>query len=287
MARLEDLADDLYALRPDEFTAARNALVKETKPSDAGLATELQALKKPSPAASVVNALVRHRRDELVELVQLGATMREAQSDLDRPALAELTRQRRQVVGAMARDAAELAAEAGAEDAAQPVVDEVAQTLQAALSDELASGAVLSGRLLRGLETVGAEVDVTDAVAAPGELKIPKAPPKAKSNVVDLASHREAAEARKAVEEAERDADEAEGAVEGVDAAIAEVSSRRDEVADELSKLEEKVADLESHIRTLDRERRSLDRDREKADRVLEQSRRQLDRAKERLASLS
>ncbi len=186
----------------------------------------------------------------------------------------------------MARDAAELAAELG-HKITQPVVDEVAQTLQAALSDELASGAVLSGRLLRGLETVGTEVDVTDAVAAPGELKIPKAPPKAKSNVVDLASHRELAEARKAVEEAERDADEAEGAVEGVDAAIAEVSSRRDELADELSKLEEKVADLESHIRTLDRERRSLDRDREKADRVLEQSRRQLERAKERLASLS
>jgi hypothetical protein len=286
MARLEDLADGLYALRPDEFTAARNALAKDTKAEDAELAAQVRALKKPSAVAWVVNSLARHRKDELVELVQLGATMREAQADMDRAAMAELTRQRRQVVGAMARDGADLAAELG-QKVTQPVIDEVAQTLQAALSDELAAGAVLTGRLVRGLETVGTEVDVTDAVAAPGDLAIPKAPPKPKSNVVDLASHRELAEARRAVEEAERDTGEAEGAVEDVDTAIAEVTSRRDELADELAQLEERVADLESHVRTLDRERRSLDRDREKADRALEQQRRVLERAKERLATLS
>jgi septal ring factor EnvC (AmiA/AmiB activator) len=286
MARLEDLADGLYALRPDEFTAARNALAKETKPDDAELAAEVQALKKPSPAAWVINVLTRHRRDALVELVQLGATMREAQADLDRASIAELSKQRRQVVAAMARDAADLAQELG-QKVTQPVVDEVAQTLQAALSDELAAGAVLSGRLLRGLETVGTEVDVTDAVAAPGDLAIPKAPPRPKSNVVDLASHRELAEARKAVEEAEHSAEEAEGAVEDIDSAIADVVARRDELADELSRLEEKVADLEGHIRTLERERRSLDRDRDKADRLLEQEKRVVERARERLSGLS
>lgn len=286
MAALEDLADGLYALRPDEFTAARNELAKQTKPADPDLAAQVQALKKPSPAAWAVNALVRHRHDELVELVQLGATMREAQADLDRASIAELARQRRRVVAAMAKQAADVAAELG-HRLTQPVVDEVAQTLQAALSDELAAGAVLSGRLLRGLETVGTEVDVTDAVAAPGDLAIPKAPPKPKSNVVDLASHRELAEARKAVEDAERDTERAEDAVGDIDSAIAEVTSRRDELADELAALEEKVADLEAHIRTLDRERRSLDRDREKADRSLEQERRALERARERVASLS
>lgn len=285
MAPLEDLADGLYALRPDEFTAARNALAKETKATDADLAAELQTLRKPSPAAWVVNALSRHRRDELVELVQLGATMREAQADLDRASIAELTKQRRQVVAAMARNGADLAAELG-QKVTQPVVDEVAQTLQAALSDEVAAGAVLSGRLLRSLETVGTDVDVTDAVAAPGDLAIPKAPPKAKSNVVDLASHRELAEARKAAEEAERSTEEAEGVVDDIDSAIADVVSRRDELADELGRLEEKVADLESHIRTLDRERRSLDRDREKADRSLEQERRALARARDRVTEL-
>lgn len=287
MAALEDLADGLYALRPDEFTAARNELANQTKATDADLAKQVQALKKPSVAAWVVNNLARARRDDLTELVQLGATMREAQEEMDRTALAELTRQRRQVVGAMARDAAELAEEAG-HRVSQTVTDEVVQTLQAALSDEVAAGAVLSGRLLRGLETVGTEVDVTDAVAAPGALKIPKAAPRPKKdNVVDLASHRELAEARKAVDAAERDAHEAERALEDIDAAIDEASSRRDELADELAELEERVAELESHIRTLDRERRSLDRDRDKADRVLEQQRRALDRANERLTELS
>lgn len=286
MARLEDLADELYALRPDEFTAARNDLAKRTKSDDAELARQVQALKKPSVAAWVVNNFARNRRDDLVELVQLGASMREAQEDMDRAALAELTRQRRQVVSAMARDAASLAEDAG-QNVSQTVIDEVAQTLQAALADELAAGSVLSGRLLRSLETVGTEVDVTDAVAAPGELDIPKAPPKRKSNVVDLASHRELAEARKAVEAAEREADEAERALDEIDAAIEEATARRDELADELSELEERVAELESHIRTLDRERRSLDRDRDKADRILEQQRRALDRAKDRLAELT
>lgn len=287
MASLEDLADDLYALRPDEFTAARNDLVKQTKPSDADLAAQLQALKKPSPAAWVVNALARHRRDDLIELVQLGATMREAQAELDRGALAQLTRQRRQLVTAMARTGAELGSELG-HKVTQPVVDEVAQTLQAALSDELAGGAVLSGRLLRSLETVGTEVDVTDAVAAPGDLAIPKAPPKpkSKSNVVDLASHRELAEARKAAEDAEREVEQAQSEVDELDAALDEKASERDRLADELAALEEQIADLESRLRTIDRERRAMDRDREKADRILEQQRRLLERARERVTGL-
>ena len=108
---LTEMADELYGLVPAEFTAARNALVREVKDAaDPELASRVQALRKPSPAAWAVNLLARDRAAELEQLADLGATMREAQEELDRDQLAELTRQRRAVVRALTAVAAQIAA---------------------------------------------------------------------------------------------------------------------------------------------------------------------------------
>ena len=57
---IDDVAQELYALVPEEFTAARNARAKEAKAAgDAELAAQVQALRKPTAGAWLLNQLVR------------------------------------------------------------------------------------------------------------------------------------------------------------------------------------------------------------------------------------
>jgi hypothetical protein len=255
---LADVADPLYALAPAEFTAARNLAARDVKDSaDLELAARVQELKKPSPAAWAVNLLARQRPEELEQLADLGATMREAQDDLDREQLAELTRQRRALVGALAREASGLAAEAR-HTLTTTVVEEVAATLQAALNDPAAAAAVRSGRLVRGLAATGIEpVDLTDAVAAP-EASMVSAPRSKAKPVRDLAAAR-------AAKEAEKKADDADLEVRGIERRISDVETRRARVEARLAELEEQVSALEDEVRESDRDLRSLGRERDRA----------------------
>lgn len=264
MARLKftlaSLAHPLYGLAPAEFTAARNAVAREVKDSaDLELAARVQELKKPSPAAWAVNLLARERADELEQLAELGETMREAQEDLDRAQLADLTRQRRALVTALAREASGLATEAR-HNLTAGVVEEVAKTLQAALNDPAAAAAVRSGRLVHGLEATGIEpVDLTDAVAAPEASMLSAPRPAAERKAVrDLAAVR-------AAKEAEKKADEAELEVRGIERSISDVETRRGRLEGRLAELEEQVGALEDDLRESDRDLRSLGRERDRA----------------------
>jgi hypothetical protein len=157
---------------PDEFIAVRDARRKEARTDgDRELAEAIGKLRKPSTAARVVNTLARREPDELRQLVALGAESREAQRDLAGKQLKELTRQRRRVVMALTRQARSLAQQLG-----RPVSDSVAaqiqDTLRAAVADEDAGRAMLSGRLTSALSYSGVgKADVRGAVAIvpPGE----------------------------------------------------------------------------------------------------------------------
>ncbi len=273
---LASIADELYALAPAEFTAARNAKVRDVKDDgDKELATRVQELRKPSPAAWGVNLLARHRAAELEQLAQLGASMREAQAELDRAELGELTRQRRQVVAALAKQASALASESH-HNLTAAVVEEVAQTLQAALGDPAAAAAVRSGRLTRPLEAVGFEdVDLTDAVAAPDASMVsaPRAESR-KAPVRDLAAVR-------AAKEAEKRADEADAEVKRLDRRIEQVEDGRDRLETKLAELEDHVRAIEEEIRDADRDARGLHRDRDKAKRSAEDLRSEAERLRE------
>jgi hypothetical protein len=257
---LASIADPLYALAPAEFTAARNAAARDVKDSaDHELAARVKELKKPSPAAWAVNLLARQRADELEQLADLGATMREAQEELDREQLAELTRQRRALVNALAREASGLASEAH-HNLTATVVEEVAKTLQAALNDPAAAAAVRSGRLVRGLEATGIEpVDLSDAVAAPDASMVSAPKPAAERRAVrDLAAVR-------AAKEAEKKADEADLEVRGIERRITDIEARRTRLESRLAELEEQVSAVEDDLRESDRDLRSLGREHDRA----------------------
>jgi hypothetical protein len=208
---VEEVADELYGLPPEDFTAARTAAARADKPH----AKEINALRKPTVGAWLVNTLTRAEPELLDQLLALGPALAEAQSAGQGDALRELGEQRRQLVGAVS-DKAFAAAGRAPTGAARA---EVESTLEAALADPASAEAVRSGRLVRPLSYAGfGGVDLDDAVA----VGLPSRPAPAKAARKSSAGDIAAAEAR---------AQEAAGALD--DAVRACQQAQQDEEASE------------------------------------------------------
>ncbi|AOT62552.1 hypothetical protein [Streptomyces rubrolavendulae] len=149
---VESVADELYGLRPSEFTALRERRAAEARTAgDRALADRVKALRRPTAAAWASNLLVRARPDDARSLVALGEALRRAHRDLDGARLRELGRQQHVLVAALAREAQRLTAEAG-ERIRDSARGQVEATLHAALADPEAAGEWLAGRLSRALD---------------------------------------------------------------------------------------------------------------------------------------
>ena len=163
---------ELYALPPEEFTAARDATARQAKADgDPAAAKALKALRRPSAAAWLVNRLARDQAELLGQLLELGPALAAAQAGGQADELRALGAQRRRLVEAVA----DAAVSSAGRSVGGPVRDEVVTTLEAALADPRSAQAVRSGRLVRALSYAGfGEVDLSDAVAEPsGELSDP------------------------------------------------------------------------------------------------------------------
>jgi hypothetical protein len=152
---IDSVADELYALPPEDFTAARAAREKEAKAAgDKELLAAIHQLGKPNLVAWLANQLVRERADEIGPLLELGAALREATAALSGPDLRELSRQQHQVVYALVQEAKALARAAGRKvspDTERGLED----SLHAALADEGAAELLLAGRLTTSLQRIG------------------------------------------------------------------------------------------------------------------------------------
>ena len=114
MPDIEEVADELYGLPPEEFTAARTQFEKEAKAAgDREVAARIHALAKPTVTAWLANQLVRGHRDEVESFLQLGAGLREATRNLAGDELRALSRQRNELVDALVEHAREVARAAG------------------------------------------------------------------------------------------------------------------------------------------------------------------------------
>ncbi|HTY72614.1 MAG TPA: hypothetical protein VMI11_09355 [Actinomycetes bacterium] len=160
---LTEVADGLYALPPDAFLTARDALARAAP--DRSTAASIRALRKPTVAAWALNHLVRADRESVEQLVGLGAQLRRAHEALAGADLRALGRQRHQLVRAVAAHAAELAAEAG-QTLSRPQLDQVTTALDAALTDAGTAAALLAGRLSVAPGYAGASPTGADPVGA-------------------------------------------------------------------------------------------------------------------------
>ncbi|GAB3089805.1 hypothetical protein [Isoptericola nanjingensis] len=314
---LTDVAGELYGLEPAEFVparAARAAALRDDGEDEA--ADRVKRLRKPSTAAWVVNLLARADADQVEQVVELGAAFREAQDDLDGKRLRELTRQRRQLVAAVAARARSLAVEAGA-SVSGAVLAQVEATLTAAMIDADAGRAVRSGLLVGPLQATGiGRADVASAVAVPDALGIAPvdddgAPSRHLHAVPDLpggarggrrraasrkdddsAAEEQAAReaARREAEQALADAEDDVAAARGAGSAAAAEVGRIEGIARrtdaERDAVRRRLAELEEEAATVDAELRGAVVARQRAERTLADATRRRDEAAARLAEV-
>lgn len=276
---LGDAATELYALPLLEFTKARNERAADARAAgERVLADSIKQLTKPSMSAWAVNMLSRHRADEVGQLLDLGASLRAAQSELDAEELRELGRQRQKLIAAVVKQASALTKQMGSPIGAS-AADEVAQTLQAALADPRAADAVLAGLLTRPLAASGwGSVDVDDSVAVSS--RKPKAP-------VASIAEKQAARARRRLKDAEEALERREAEVARLGDKLDEVASRRKGLTAEIEVLEARLGQLRKELTAVDREGDSLERQRGKAATAVEDAEAELDDARAGLKRLS
>jgi hypothetical protein len=290
---LASIAGDLYALDLDAFTAERNARAAAAR-ADAAvadgreLATAIAALPKPSAAAWLVNQLVRAEPEVLSAALALGPALRAAQEALDRDALRELGRQRRDALGDVVDAARRIGADRGRPVSAA-LADDVEQTVLAAIADADAAIAVRSGRLVRALITIGGEpVDLSGAVAAPGEelgdtgaAALPRA-----SRRPEPTGPGPAEKARAEKSAAEHAVTAARKELRVADTELAAAADRHEQLVGERDDALAEYERLEKEVGAAERQRREAIRERDRAHRRVEGTERVLARADERLAQL-
>ncbi|MEN8706381.1 MAG: hypothetical protein ABF306_09625 [Nocardioides marinisabuli] len=291
---LLDLAEDLYGLPLGEFTASRDALVKQHRGSD--LARDLKALRKPTTAAWVVDLLVRHETEQVEQVLSVGAALREAQASMSADELRTLTKQRRQLTAAVTTTARGLARKHGLR-VTEAVAEQVQATLTAAMVDADCARAVRSGLLVAPLETTGVDdVDVAAALALPQALGFEaraaapaEAPPRPELHVVPdpEAQERARAEAEEALEAADEELARAREAREEAGARVEELEARGLQVQSEIDELRRRLAELESTSEDVDDELGEAEDERDEAQAALEEAEAERDRAARALTQAS
>lgn len=293
-------ADELYSLLPEEFVARRNALATEArKDGDRELSAQVKQLGKPSIAAWVVNMLVRHDSDQVQQVLELGAALREAQTSMAGDELRQLGRQRRQLTAAVTRRARSLASDLG-EKVSESVAAQVEDTLHAAMVDEDAAKAVGTGMLVKPLSVTGTEAaDVVDSVAIPSALgetvvrrapaprakKAPAEPEKADLTVVEDNS-RAIEDAEKELAQAEGEQSSAERRLEKARRKVEKREAKGLQLQSELEELRRRVAELEQRIEANEDELSEAEDARDAEEESVEAARRAVEQARKALNAL-
>ncbi|MEU9856522.1 hypothetical protein [Streptomyces sp. NPDC047974] len=229
---VERVTDELYGLRPADFTAARDAYVAEARRAkDTAAAKAIAALRRPPLAVWAANLLARERPGEAERFLALGEALREAHRTLDGERLREASRQQHRLVGALVRTTAGLAEEAG-QPASDVVLGDVERILHAVLALPDVAGPWAKGRLAAMPEAaVGFPAAPPDTLAARTPAAPPEQPEGHDRKAGERAEHARAAEAkakeaRAGLARRERDLDSAREAERAAAAAAGEAADR-------------------------------------------------------------
>ncbi|NKR24986.1 hypothetical protein GS966_19035 [Rhodococcus hoagii] len=248
MTDVDQVADELYALDPSGFVAARTTRVAEAKASkDRAAATAIARLKKPTVVGWAVNLLARELPDEVDAVLALGDALQRAQRRLDVETLRGLTDQRQRLVRSLTTRAQKLVREHG-RVLNESALREVSQTLHAAMADRELADTVRRGRLLGAATYSGFGPSGLEAVE-----DRPESHPGNRENEGESEGEGE----REAELAAER-----ERAQLAADSARAEAEAAHEALAaaeDELARIRSDAADGERRLRSLRRELAQLE----------------------------
>ena len=285
---LDDAADDLYALPPDEFTAARKAKATEARRAgDRQLAKTIGELRRPTVSAAIINQLTRGHPELIDGLLTLADEMRQAQVALAGEDLRQLSARRNEVVSALVEEGRRLAAEQQHPLTASGE-SEMTATMQAALADPDAAEAVRSGRLTSALQYSGFGMasDVVQAQPLKRRTERPAPPPRAAAAPHDAqeAHRKEVAVATAALTAAQSRLDEVAEVASRADKAVADTQRRRREAAERIAELERQLAQARDDERQAAREVRAMEKDRDRAARLVQAARRRVEQAEQTLS---
>lgn len=283
---LTDVLADLYLQTPGEFVAVRAARARTVKDDgDAELARQIARLPKPSVGAWLANLLAARRTNEIDNLVDLGALIRDAEKNLDAAEMRQLGKQRLQLIRALAQQGKQLASDAGQKVSPAAMLD-LEQTLHAAMADPAAADAVRSGRLLRALTSNGIDpVSVDDAVALP-EVAVARAARPRLAVVENRPSARAVADAEKKADEALARAAEADAERAAIREKRTALAEHRAELNRQRQELADRVSELDRGLASAERDENALSRAAASADHRADVASRAAERATERLRAL-
>jgi hypothetical protein len=252
---LEHIADELYALRPDDFAAARDEQVRKARADGKPpLARELARLRKPMQSAWLINLLWRDQHDVMEQLFQLADELSQAQAQAAGPALQSLTTQRRQLEATLLRHARGLADKAGVTVSAA-MEREAQETLSAALAVPEVANELRTGRLVKPaayagfgtLPAAGMHKPASDA-----EASVPPTPAPVDLRAVQRArerreaAERQVAEARAAVEAAHQHHEALEQQLRQLKTQVAAAEKTHEEARVHLERSEAELKELVS-----------------------------------------
>ena len=278
---LDSVADELYALPPGRFIAARDERVAQAKADgDTALAKDISAFRRPTVVAWLANLLTRRHPEDVEPFLELGAALRDATASLSGPELRDLSRQRQQLVHALVRKARALG-EAEGQRVGEDSARGLEETLHAALADPDAAQELLDGRLTGALSRAGYGEPGSGSSTSSSARKAPARP-------AEPAAGRSASEAKAAQDERraarrariERDLgeawSEARRTAEERDALDAEARSaekRRAEAAREVRRLREELQRAEQTLVDAEQSASAAGRARERAEKEADRAR--------------
>jgi hypothetical protein len=238
---MADELDELYEVKPEEFTALRTKLAAAAKQrGDADAAKQISAARKPTTAAWVVNRIAIRDQDVRTRLAGLGERLKDAHTAMEGDRIRELSREQRRLVDDVARSAFE---EAELADPSAALRDDVIGTLQAAIADP--DVAARLGRLTKAEQWSGfgefgdtAMVFTTTRRPAATREKPAEEPKRDEKG-------RDREKARAALAAAERSKAEADAALTDLQSDLATARLRRDDARRRLADAEDGLAAAE------------------------------------------
>jgi len=290
----DEIADDLYALRPDAFAAARDDEVRKAR--DEGrqpLARELSRLRRPTQSAWLVNLLWRDQRATMEQFFELADDLRRAHAQAVVPELHRLTAQRRELEAALIRRARTLAQQGGVNVTAT-MEREGLDTLAAALASPDVANEVRTGRLVKpasyaGFGTIASSPPTMGAQpreAGEEESRPPVSPRRSTKDRPEAgASQREdqrREEAERRVQEARAALEAAAGELTGLARAAEAAHQHHQEVREQVDRLQQ-LRDLRENATAAERAALAAARRQDQAEKTHEAALRTLARAEQYL----
>jgi hypothetical protein len=225
--------DELYAAKPEDFTALRTKLVAAAKKrGDADGAKRVSTARKPTTAAWVVNRLALGDKQVMERLADLRERLRAAHAEMDGQRIRALSIEQRRLVDELARTGFE---EATLTDPPAALRDDVIGTLQAAVADP--DVAARLGRLAKAERWSGFGDFGDTAMVFTAKPKT-KAEPEPSKPVKDAPRDDKRAEARAALAAAERAKAEADDALSELQADLATARLRQQDARRRLQEAE-------------------------------------------------